>query len=214
MPIHSSKKGFSLIELMVSLSIFSIVMTIAIGTLLVMVDANGKAQALSSAMTNISFALDSMTRTIRTGKEYYCMNTNDVAGIDQGQDGLHRFAEDEGSVNDCDNGVSTNNAIVFTPGFEENTRIAYRLNGPVLEQWIDRKSRADAWVPITSNQPPMEVFVRTLRFTVDGSSNNIVDGNFAQPRITLNIAGDVQNGLDTPTAFQVQSNVTQRVLDF
>ena len=40
------KKGFTLIELMVSLTVFSIVMVVSIGTLLIMIDSNAKAQAL------------------------------------------------------------------------------------------------------------------------------------------------------------------------
>jgi prepilin-type N-terminal cleavage/methylation domain-containing protein len=65
-------RGFTLVELMVSLTVFSVVMLISTGVLLVMIDVNAKGQALYSSYSNLTFALDSMTREIRTGRNYYC----------------------------------------------------------------------------------------------------------------------------------------------
>ena len=192
------KRGFSLIELMVSLTIFSIVMTLSISTLLVLIDANAKAQALSSSMTNLSFAIDSMTRNIRTGKDFRCVSGSSLESTLVG------------SNQDC---LSGSTGIAFTPGFEDTWRMAYRLNGTVIEQWIDKPSIQDEWVPITSTEQPSAVNVSNLEFMVNGSatagSNDVV-----QPRISLLVVGSVSNGLETPTVFKVQSNVTQRVLDY
>lgn len=186
--------GFSLIELMVSLTIFSIVMTVSVGTLLVLIDANAKAQALSSAMTNLSFAIDSMTRNIRTGKDYYC-------------DGASSLGNPLKSLkNDC----SGETGIVFTPGFENNKRMAYRHNGTAIQQRKDTGGVADSWVDITSTLPPAAVQITRLQFTVEGSSN----GDTNQPKITMFIEGQVDNGLTSPSKFKIQSNVTQRVLDY
>ncbi len=190
-------RGFSLIELMVSLTIFSIVMTLSISTLLVLIDANAKAQALSSSMTNLSFALDSMTRNIRTGKDFRC-----VSGSSLGSSLV-------GSNQDC---LSGSDGIAFTPGFEDTWRMAYRLNGTVIEQWID-KPGPDSWVPITSDSAPAAVNVRNLEFMVSGSAS-AASNDGSQPRISLLVVGSVTNGLETPTTFKVQSNVTQRVLDY
>ena len=78
---HSVRaRGFTLVELMVSLTIFSIVMMVSTGTLLVLIDVNAKAQALYSATSNLSFALDSMTREMRTGYHYYCDDSNGQTG--------------------------------------------------------------------------------------------------------------------------------------
>jgi len=64
--------GFTLVEVLVSMSLFTIVVTMSMGTLLVLIDANAKQQNIQTAMTNLSFALDSMTREIRTGYSYQC----------------------------------------------------------------------------------------------------------------------------------------------
>lgn len=190
--------GFSLIELMVSLTIFSIVMTVGVGTLLVVIDANAKAQALSSSMTNLSFAIDSITRNLRTGRDYYC---NDGGSLMSGQ-----FLHSSTTQQDCPGA----NGIVFTPGFESTNRMAYRLNGTILQQRIDKGQNAGQWIDITSTESPAAVSVTRLSFVVKGSPN----GDTSQPSISLLIAGEVQNGLADPTRFEVQSNVTQRVLDY
>ncbi len=64
------KSGFTLIELMVASAIFIIVMVIAIGAVLSIVDANRKAQSLNAVMTNLNFAVESMVRDLNTGTNY------------------------------------------------------------------------------------------------------------------------------------------------
>jgi type II secretory pathway pseudopilin PulG len=58
--------------MIVSLDIFSIVAVVALGALMKIVNANKKAQSLMSAMTNINFALESMSREMRVGSNFYC----------------------------------------------------------------------------------------------------------------------------------------------
>jgi len=59
------KNGFTLIEMLVAVSLFVFVMLIGVGVLLSIIDANRKARALSSVMNNLNFALESMSRNIR-----------------------------------------------------------------------------------------------------------------------------------------------------
>ncbi len=74
---HKKQKGFTLVELLVSMGLFSIVMMISIGTLLSIVDANKKARSLIAVTTEMNFLFDSMMRTIRTGYAYDCGGTGD-----------------------------------------------------------------------------------------------------------------------------------------
>jgi prepilin-type N-terminal cleavage/methylation domain-containing protein len=70
-----NNRGFTLVEMIVSLAIFSVVAVIAIGALLKVIDANKKAQSIQSSVTNLNFAMESMSRDLRTGTNYYCSNT-------------------------------------------------------------------------------------------------------------------------------------------
>lgn len=82
--------GFTLIEIMVACSIFIIVMFIAIGSILSLVNANRKARALSSVINNLNIGLESMIRDIRTGTEY------DVQQLSSGNQGIV-FKDAEGN---------------------------------------------------------------------------------------------------------------------
>lgn len=59
-------KGFTLIEMLVSIALFSVVVTVVIGTVLTIVDSNRKSQSLAIVMNNLNFAVESMTRDIKT----------------------------------------------------------------------------------------------------------------------------------------------------
>jgi len=66
------QKGFTLVEMLVSVAIFAVVMTVALGSLLAMSESDRKAQTLKSVINNLNFSLDSMSRAIRTGTTYSC----------------------------------------------------------------------------------------------------------------------------------------------
>ena len=75
--------GFTLIELMVAVSIFTIVTVFALTALMRLADANDRAQALLTALNNLDFAMDHMSRTIRVGRFWSCEPSCDaVFGTD------------------------------------------------------------------------------------------------------------------------------------
>lgn len=74
-PTLKQSKGFTVIEVIVSVAIFSIVMLVATGSIATIIDANKKAHSLKSVMTNLNFALESMMREIRMGSDYNCGGT-------------------------------------------------------------------------------------------------------------------------------------------
>jgi type II secretory pathway pseudopilin PulG len=75
------QNGFTLIEIIVATSIFIIVMFIAVGAILSMVDANRKTRAMSSVVSNLNVALESMVRDIRTGTGYQIANGPTVTSL-------------------------------------------------------------------------------------------------------------------------------------
>ena len=186
MRFTTQEKGFSLIELMVSLSVFSIIMVAGIGTLIKLIDANAKAQALYSAMTNVSFALDSITREVRQGRSIRCLSGQNPGGTPAS--GPHDCSTSEG------------NGIAFTRE-RDNKLIAYvQADQGKLYQYIDGK-----WFQITSDDTVIEDFA----VIVDGSTY----GDTKEPSMLLVVRGYVNNGLETDTDFLIQSRVTQRKLD-
>lgn len=82
--IHKNQKGFTLIEIMVSLSVFIIIMTVSLGSILSILESNDKSHTKKTGMDNINFALESMSRTVRFGTDYRCgsSTTNPPAVLD------------------------------------------------------------------------------------------------------------------------------------
>lgn len=191
-------RGFSLIELMVSLSVFAIIMVASVGTLLTMVDANAKAQALYTATTNLSFALDSITREIRMGYNYYC------------SDNLSDLPADNSTKN-CDGTDSTpidGNSIAFHRE-RDDVRMGYRLNSnDEIEQNV-----GSGWEAITSHD---EIRITSFKLVVQNSEpyySSMGGGDDNQPVVDMQVVGYVRNGLETDTDFNIQSHIVQRRLD-
>ena len=176
------KEGFSLIEMLVSIAIFSVVIVISVSALLSLMDANRKAQSLKSVMNNLNFALETMARNIATGLAYYC--DDDIDPLPSG-------------TRDCQNG-----AIGLALTNDQSDRIGYRLNGSVLERQVTLSGN---WIPLTSS----EVLIEDMRFYVTGTTAS----DSVQPSVTISIRGKVNESFDTGSVFNLETTVTQRILD-
>ena len=67
----STQKGFSLVEIMVSISIFTVIITTGMGALLSITRTYKISKDRTAVINNIHFALESMIRDIRIGDSYY-----------------------------------------------------------------------------------------------------------------------------------------------
>ena len=118
--LTQSSNGFTLIEMLVSLALFTIVITITMGAFLSLIGNSGRLQNEQTIMTSLTFALDSMTREIRTGTEYFCTatasttnyNATQIANCSPtaGSSGIS-FRESGGSINS--NPLSFNRIAYF-----------------------------------------------------------------------------------------------------
>lgn len=204
----SQSKGFSLIELMVSLSVFAIVMVVSTSTLLSFIDANAKAQALYSATTNLSFALDSMTREIRTGYHYKCkLNFIDPARDFEVPNQIEALPNNN-DTQDCPKN-NPGNYIAFVRE-KDDTRVGYRLNKKRIEQKMTIGGQSTGWVALTADDVVIDVFELVVLDTEPYIQNK---SDTAQPHALLTIKGHVNNGLDVDTDFNIQTHIVQRRLD-
>lgn len=72
---HQPVRGYSLLELIVAVGIFSMVMLIVVGVYLALISYDRQARATNQLVANFSFAVESMVRNIRTGTNYTCNST-------------------------------------------------------------------------------------------------------------------------------------------
>ena len=64
-----ANRGFTLLEMMVAIAVFSLVVLAAVGILINVFAAQSKAIALKDVLDNTRFALELMTREMRTGSD-------------------------------------------------------------------------------------------------------------------------------------------------
>jgi len=195
-------KGFTLIELMVSVTIFIIVMVISLGSLLSISAAERKAEALKTVMNNLSFGLESMSRTIRTGVDYHCGSGGTITEPLDCQNGDDYFAF-EAVGGDSD---ESNDQVVYWHETDAGDCGQTGTGGCIMRSVEGGANGA----PITAP----EVVISHLTFYVFGSEpefNN--DPVHAQPRVTITLSGAVTLGTAIPTDFELQTTVTQRLYD-
>ena len=210
--------GFTLIEMIVSLGVFSVVVTTAVGAILVLIATNQQLQAEQSVMTNLAFALDTMTREIRTGYNYYCDSepNNSSSWPNNISDDAKNHDDLVGTtVVDCSAGGPSNHqlqGISFYEGGDSSTsssggrRILYFYDA-TAKTIMRRVGNDDAQSIVSSG-----LVVQNAEFFVTGSSPLSSGSNIEQPTVTIYIeAQDV----DDPTAksYYLQTTVTQRTLD-
>jgi len=185
--IKSTPRGFTLIEMLVSVAIFSTVMVIALGALLSMSEANRKAETLKSVINNLNFSLDSMSRSIRTASDYRCGAGQYVAcptGATQFQfiyprNTLYR--------------LETSNATLCGQVSPNIGCITRSIDG------------GTTYAAITSP----EVIVTNLKFYLVG--NSLVDN--LQSRVFITLSGYVRVSSSQNSIFNLQTSVTQRLYD-
>lgn len=196
------KKGFTLIEIMVAISVFIIVMTISMASILSIFGANSSSEAQKAVFDNLSNSLESMAREIRFGSNYHC-ETDEGGGGNAGN--LSQLSQ----PNDCQD--FTNGAGRWITFLAENGQeITYRFNGQT--QAIERSTDLGVtFIPVTS--PDVAVSGQSYFFVV--GSNPPSSGDTRQPSVFILIngsAGDPAKPASQST-FTIQTRISQRKLD-
>ncbi len=177
-------KGFTLIEIMVAVTLFSVVMLVSMGALLSLIDASKRAQAIQSVMNNLNVSLDGMVRALRMGQKYEVTDSGHTLtftpfGKDPSNSGdswVYSFIEDADGIG----------------------RIWKRYQPDGFGAAID--------VPLTA----IEVDIDYLQFY----KTTEVPGDLLQPRVVVIVRGKAGfDKLKTTTHFNIQASATQRLLD-
>ncbi|HEU5114396.1 MAG TPA: type II secretion system protein [Candidatus Paceibacterota bacterium] len=187
------KRGFTLIEVLVSVSIFAMVMLVATGSVFSIVAANKKSHALKSVMTNLDFALESMMREIRLGSKYACgasVPLSSTADCSAGDTVLRIKANRD--VNGDGNYSSS----------DINDQIEYSFVGGRIQKKIYDTTTT------SFNITAAEVQITSLKFYVTGSAA----GDGKQPKVVIVVQGYAGSGT-SQSNFNIQTTVTQRAVD-
>lgn len=193
---ENKNRGFTLVEMLVAVSIFAIVVMISLGAILTVLDANRKARTLTEVMNNLNFSVEMITRSLKTGVEPYYSFTDggtlNVGAIILDESGFQR----------------EKTSYKFVPGPVGGKGYIARCSKVIgnyssLQDYYDDDCATDDWLPITSDMVDIERF--------DVIVAGISDGN--QPRTQIFISGKVQISERISSDFSLQTTVSQRRLN-
>ncbi len=183
-----SFRGYTLIELIVSVAIFAIVMLAATGAYLAFINYNRRATQNAALMSSLSFAIDSMARDIRTGTNYACSATGPGACSSSGVDRFY-FTDADG----CE--------------------VDYRFTGSALLRTTDdtvNGCEARTNVPIIRSDVTPGITLNDVTFYVRGTVLN----DRTQGFVTIVVSGTtliVDTGEELP--FSIETSATSRIPD-
>lgn len=180
-----NKSGFTLLEMMLSIGIFSVLVVAAIGITLGISDAQIKAQNIQSILDNIRFSLELITKEMRTGYGYSLTTKCAASGSE---------------------------ISFITSGGEErvyfldpSTGLIQRARTPITSGDCTDPSKVK---PFTSEQ----VVVERLNFSqLQGQAVGPTDG---QPRTTITLTVTSRSPkLHLQSSMNLQTTVVQRLRD-
>lgn len=205
----NNQKGFTLVEMMIAVGLFTVIMTIGIGAILSVNATHRKTQTMRAVIDNLSFLMEDMARSMRLGDSFYCQES--------GAPGFNELSGTPEAPQNSSDGVDCE-SIAFEPFWNPepsnvNNQIIYQIKNDVNGiGTIIKKTEQDGWSdadwdPVT----PSEVNIDIARsgFTVTGAENPLDN---VQPKVTILLVGTVRiSGVSTE--FNLQATVSQRVLD-
>jgi prepilin-type N-terminal cleavage/methylation domain-containing protein len=191
--IVKQSRGFTLVEMLVSLAVFMIVMTVAVGSLVSIINANKKAQAIKNVINNVNLAVESISRDMRTGSEYGCHIKN------------------QGFKGNCSGG---GDAIMYKNSAGKMVYYRYEPTENIIStSSIGNIQRCTAdicdiisdtnWQSITA--PVSNVNITNMVFYVFGTSEPTI-----QPHAIITMEGIAGVDNNTKTDFTLQTTISQR----
>ena len=207
---RKSTQGFTLIEIIVSLGLFSVVAVIPVGAFLKVIDANKQSQALKTAVDNTDFLLESMTREMRVGSNYTCLTSSGNLQVGPNLS------------NSPETGQSCT-AIAFyssVPDPNENPTThpcahtlihAYRLDS---SNSIDKAEQASCTDTIGDNTATPFIPVVSSDLKIQGFNINLTSGTpNVQPKAFILLHGYAGTAVADSIYFTVQSTVSERLMN-
>lgn len=186
------RAGFTLVEIMVAVSLFAVVAVITTGALVTASNVNRKAQAIKVAIDNLNFAIDSMVLNLQSGELYHCIqNANSITGWDS----TYSYSGACSAINPYGDGIAFDLACPAVGGVRDCERMIYKrrvdstTNNGSIQVWSDTNS---SFTDITSQEINIETFKIYIEPTFKNRALLVIRGNVAgNPDTIFNIENTI-----------------------
>lgn len=187
----NNQAGFTLVELMVSLMIFVIVVLATVGSLYSVNSASRKVQSMRSVLDNLNFAIESISRTVRTSNSIVCGGSLNISG----NPNCPFSSQGVNSMLLVDSTVGVSQLVEYRLGTHSNGSGAIQKRYQESGVWTN-------WISLTAP----EINVKNLNFYVEGADS--LDNS--QARVQVLVQGDATTTAET-APFSVQTYISERV---
>ena len=200
----STKEGFTLIETLVSLALFSIVLVISGGVIMSVINVEKKNQIISAVVNNLNYSIDSMVRDIKTGYLYKC----DYSGSFT-IDALKADTEKRQGL--CQNSLTLVSTITGNDIIVKYELINPSNTNSYIQKTIYDSSGNPSSYSITDKN---DVKIEKLNLTVKNpDALDVTNGVYGQPSVFITIKGIAGKDTVDASKFFVQTFISQRLIN-
>ncbi len=186
--LFKKEKGFTLVETMISMTIFTVIITVGMGAVLNAMTQHYMAQDMRSAMDGLNFTMEDISRNVRLGNTFHCYPS-----------GTDLIATT--SAESCSTGSTkiTFNSIAGT----STTYLINTITSPAKIQKIV------GGVTYDMTTPDIAIDTSKSDFVVVGAEA----GDGLQPVVNIRLVGNVLYKNVNKSNFSLETTVTQRQVD-
>lgn len=202
---EKKQSGFTIVEVMIAMAIFTVIVTIGIGAVLDATTQHARAQNIRTIMDSMNFVMEDMSRNIRLGSELRCVTpANDVPYPNYVDSSSGKVITADCPTTGASAMPYGSNKIIFK-SVDGATRLTYIISQTdgVIKQIGDDPNTAKSITP-----PEISMDMQRSGFTVRGSS----DSDQKQPLVTIRLAGTI-HFKDGDSNFAIETTVVLRALD-
>lgn len=208
-----NKNGFTIIETMISISLFLIVIMSGMNALLNANVIHQKSQDMRSILDNLSFILEDMSKNLRTGYDYHCFVAGDT------------IPTSPTSLISQPKSCTSGGAVAFESAIgdstdedgdpvDDNDQWVYYLTTVNGKGTIWKSTQGPYNYPtnfVQLNPDEVDLNLSTSGFSVLGAEHPT--GNSQQPLVTIRLSGTITYKNNIITPFSMQTSVSQRLID-
>jgi len=192
------QSGFTIIEMMIAITLFIVIIVYGMQSLLNANLVHKKTQDMRSILDNLSFTLDDMSKNIRIGYNYHCIDDNNFDSLTLS---ISKSCKDGiGLAFESSNGSSID---------AEDQWVYFISDNKIWKSTLGPYCGESCAIQLTPDE--VKIDDQVSGFSVLGAESPI-EGDQQQPLVIIRLVGSIERN-NSSTPFSIETAVSQRLID-